>query len=212
MKPIIHKNVSLGKSCVIEDDVEIGRPGKDGKYHRTVIGNNCHFRRGTIIYADTTLGKDVSTGHYSLIREGNKIGDHVVIGSFTELGLRNTIGDNTLIHSRCFLEDVTLGKDVFVGPGVIFTNDPHPSCPQFRSCFEGATIGDGAMIGGSATILPGVNIGKKSLVGAGSVVTHDVVPRSVVVGSPAREIKKIEDIICHSKGKTHKPYAKDAIR
>ena len=158
------------------------------------------------------MGKGVSTGHFALIREDNTIGNHVTIGSFTELGLRNSIGDNTLIHSRCFLEDATLGNNVFVGPGVVFTNDPHPSCPEFRSCFRGVVVGDWAMIGGGVTILPGVKIGKRALVGAGSVVTENVTSRSVVVGNPARKIKKIEDIVCTRPEKIHKPYAKDSAR
>lgn len=198
--------LSLGKNCVIEDGVEIGlMPKNTIKDARIIIGNNCLIRRGTMIYAGVRIGDNFQTGHNTLIREYNTIGNNVSIGSYTELGLRNSIGDNTRIHSQCFLEDVTLGKDIFVGPHVMFTNDPHPLCPTYRNCFKGATVGNGAIIGANATILPHVKIGKRSLIGAGSVVVHDVSPFSVVVGNPARKIKKISDIICVI-GKVHKPY------
>ncbi len=209
MKAVVHKNVTLGKGCVIEDNVEIGRLGKVKKGTlRTVIGNNCHLRRGTIIYAGVIIGNNFSTGHYALIREGNVIGDNVSIGSFTELALRNRVGSGTRIHSRSFMEDVTLGKNVFVGPGVVFTNDPHPASPKYKWCFKGATVSDGAMIGGGVTVLPHVKIGRCALVGAGSVVTSDIPSRAVVVGNPARKIKNIEDIICRRHGRPHRPYAK----
>lgn len=207
-----YRNVTIGKNCIIEDGAEIGRTGVSKKALKTIIGDNCHIRRGTIIYAGTTIGNNITTGHFVLIREDNVIGDNVVIGSYTELGLRNTIGDNGKIHSRCFFEDVTLERDVFVGPGVIFANDPHPSSPQFRSCFRGATVGQGAMIGAGVTVLPWVKIGEHSLVGAGSVVTKNVPPRAVVVGNPAVKIKNVLDITCHRMGKPHRPYAKDPYR
>lgn len=212
MKPLIHSNVTIGRNCSIEDDVEIGRTGKSKKPLKTVLGDNCHIRRGTIIYAGVKIGNNFTTGHFVLMREANVIGDNVIIGSFTELGLHNKIGDNTRIHSRCFLEDVILGKDVFVGPGVVFTNDPHPSSPKFRSCFRGATVDDGAMIGGGVTVLPWVHIGKRALVGAGSVVSKNVPASAVVVGNPATKIKTIKDIICCRVGKPHRPYAKDPYR
>lgn len=210
MKPLIHKGVVLGKKCTIEDDVEIGRAGKIKKgLAKTIIGDFAHIRRGTIIYAGVKIGKYLNTGHYTLIREGNVIGDNVSIGSFTELALRNTIGDNTRVHSRCFLEDVTLGKNIFIGPGVLFTNDPHPpSGARFAPCLKGATIDDGAIIGGGVVVLPHVHIGKRALIGAGSVVVKDISAHSVAVGNPAKEIKKIEDIVCRRTTKPHRPYGR----
>lgn len=209
MKSFIYKNVSIGEGSIIEDDVEIGRPGK-GKTgnQKTSIGKDCHIRRGTIIYAGVTIGENVNTGHYALIREGNTIGNNVNIGSFTELALHNIIGDGTRIHSRCFLEDVTMGKNIFVGPNVLFTNDPHPpSGDKFKECLKGATVEDEVMIGGGVTVLPAVHIGKRALIGAGSVVVHNVPAHAVAVGNPARITKKIENIICRRAGKPHRPYA-----
>lgn len=208
MKPKVYNNVTVGRGCIIEDNVEIGRPGKTKKVGNTVLGTNCHIRSGTIIYAGAIIGNSVATGHHALIREGNIIGNDVRIGSFTELALRNKIGNRTRIHSRCFLEDASLGNDVFVGPGVVFTNDPHPKGGKGDACFKGATVGNGAIIGGGVTVLPHIHIGKSAFIGAGSVVTKNVAPRTVVVGNPARKTKMIEDVLCRRMERVHRPYAK----
>lgn len=176
------------------------------KKNKTVYGKNCLIRSGTIIYPEVRIGDNFQSGHYTLIREGNRIGNNVCVGSFTELALGNTIGDNTRIHSRCFLEDVTVERNVFIGPGVVFANDPHPRSPKGSPCIKGATVQDGAVIGAGATILPHVIIGKEALVGAGSVVTKDVPPGAVVIGNPARKIKNVRDIVCRKLKKPHHPY------
>ena len=117
----------------------------------------------------------------------------------------NIIGDRCRIHSGCFLEQVTLGQDVFVGPNVVFTDDPHPMCPRYKDCVGGPVIGDFTRIGANSTILPGVKIGKNCLIGAGSVVTQDIPDHSVAVGNPAQVIKKITDLEC-STGLYERPY------
>ncbi len=213
MKYLIHKNVKTGRNCLINEGVEVGRLYKGLKDNaKTIIGDNCVLRRGTVIYASVKIGNNFQTGHFVLIRQENIIGDDVSIGSSTELGLRNVIGDNTRIHSGCFLEDVILGKDVFVGPNVTFTNDPHPSCPHLKKCFKGAEVGDGAIIGGGVTILPHIKIGEHALIGAGSVVTKNVPDYAVVVGNPAKKIKNVFDIVCQREGGAHRPYEKYSPR
>jgi acetyltransferase-like isoleucine patch superfamily enzyme len=90
-----------------------------------------------------------------------------------------------------------LGNDIFVGPHVVFTDDPHPmGCPRYKECLGGATVGDLARIGANCTILPGVVIGRNTLVGAGSVVVHDVEEGTVVAGNPAKVIKKVSELEC----------------
>ena len=83
----------------------------------------------------------------------------------------------------------SLEVDLFLGPHVVFTADPHPMCPAYLGCVRGATVRRRARIGGNCTILPGVEIGADSLVGAGSVVRKKVEPRSVVAGNPAVQVK-----------------------
>jgi acetyltransferase-like isoleucine patch superfamily enzyme len=101
---------------------------------------------------------------------------------------------------------VEIGRNVFIGPNVVFTDDPHPmGCPHYKECKGGPIVEDLARIGANCTILPGVRIGRNSLIGAGSVVVKDVPEDSVFAGSPARFIKKISELKCW-KGYFERPY------
>lgn len=192
---------------VIEPGVRLGVPpaGHAPGELPTVIGAGSQLRSGTVIYAGTRLGECVRTGHGALIREDNVVGDRVSIGTHAVLEPGNRIGPDTRIHSNCFLEYVCLGARVFVGPGVVFTDDPHPACPRFRDCVRGARVEDDVAIGGNATVLPGVTLGAGCLVGAGSVVTGDVPGGVVVAGTPARVLKKIDELTCPT-GHFARPY------
>jgi acetyltransferase-like isoleucine patch superfamily enzyme len=98
-----------------------------------------------------------------------------------------TVGDRVTIKSGVQLWDgVTLADDVFVGPNATFANDPFPRSKQTPESFTRTSVDRGASIGANATILPGITIGAEAMVGAGAVVTHDVPPRAIVVGNPAR--------------------------
>jgi acetyltransferase-like isoleucine patch superfamily enzyme len=100
---------------------------------------------------------------------------------------------------------VTVEDDVFIAPNVVFADDPHPPCPLYEKCAGGALVKKGARIGSNATILPGVVIGAGSLVGAGSVVVEDVPDGVVVAGSPARVLKRVDELVCRS-GLKERPY------
>jgi acetyltransferase-like isoleucine patch superfamily enzyme len=131
----------------------------------------------------------------------------VSVGTNAVLEFGNRIGNNVRIHSGAFLELATLGDHVFVGPNVVFTDDPHPmGCPRYKECRGGPIVEELARIGANSTLLPGVRIGRNALVGAGSVVTRDVPPDTVVGGNPAREIKKISELTCYP-GFFERPYS-----
>ncbi len=207
MENKIYPGVKLGKGVKIIPPVFIGFPGrtKIKKGPAVVIGANALIRPFTTIYAGVRIGNDFQCGHGVLIREDNVIGDHVSVGTNSALEPGNRIGNNVRVHTGCFLEGVTIGDDVFVGPRVVFTDDPHPPCPRFKECVLGAKVRKNARIGGNSTILPGVVIGANSLIGAGSVITRDIPADSVACGSPARVIKRIGDLRCF-KGFFKKPY------
>lgn len=205
--PFLYPDVEIGEGTVLEPGVIVGVPAGDTSPGEvpTRIGPGGRIRSGTVIYAGAQIGERVSTGHAALIRENNVIGDDCSVGTHAVLEPGNRVGNGTRIHSQCFLEHVTIGARVFLAPGVVFTDDPHPACPRYLDCVLGATVEDDVSIGGNVTVLPGVRIGAGALVGAGSVVTRNVEPGTVVAGNPAVAVKRVAELKCFM-GYFERPY------
>jgi len=204
----LYPGVTIGPGSVVHGPSIIGQPprGAGAGELPVTIGREAVIRPFTTIYGGNRIGDRFQTGQGASIRENNRIGDGVSVGTHAILEFDNIIGDNVRIHSGCFLEMVTVEDNVFIGPNTVFTDDPHPmNCPRYKECLGGARVQTLARIGANVTVLPGVVIGKNSLVGAGSVVVDDVPPDHVVAGNPARVIKKISDLRCPP-GFFEKPY------
>jgi len=196
---IVGPNVDLGAGSVVGEYVILGRAPRGRKEGELPlrIGPGAVIRPFTTIYAGTTIGARLQTGQGASIREDNVIGDDVSIGTHATLEFGNRLGSRIRVHTGCFLELTTIEDDVFLGPHVVFTDDPHPRCPAYLDCVRGGVVRKAARIGANSTILPGVEIGADALVGAGSVVRKAVAPRSVVAGNPAVEIKdEITKLAC----------------
>jgi acetyltransferase-like isoleucine patch superfamily enzyme len=195
---IVYSGVIFGDGSVVEHGAIVGKPprGREAGELETRIGDRALIRPFTTIYAGVTIGSDFQTGQGASIREDNQIGDDVGVGTNAVLEPGNRIGNRVRIHTGCFLEYVTIENDVFIAPNVVFADDLHPPCPRYEECVRGATVRRGASIGSNATILPGVVIGEGALVGAGSVVTRDVPAGAVVVGSPARVVRQVDELEC----------------
>jgi UDP-2-acetamido-3-amino-2,3-dideoxy-glucuronate N-acetyltransferase len=118
-----------------------------------------------------------------------QLGENIKVGAFVEIGNKVVIGNNCSIGAHTFIpENVIIKDNVFIGPHVVFTNDKYaPSCGKWRAT-PPTVVEDGVSIGANATILPSLNIGRDSRIGAGSVVTRNVDPESVVAGNPARKL------------------------
>jgi acetyltransferase-like isoleucine patch superfamily enzyme len=192
----------LQSPCILGKEARTRDPDAPG----LVIGRDATIRPFTTIYDGTMIGDRLQTGQGASIREDNVLGDDVSVGTNAVLEFGNRIGNRVRIHSGCFLELVTIEDDVFIGPNVVFTDDPHPmGCAHYKECLRGATVHRLAKIGANATILPGVVIGQNALVGAGSVVVHDVPDDSVVVGNPARVVRRVDELVCYP-GFYDRPY------
>lgn len=144
------------------------------------------------------LGKNVRIFHPDLVNlYGCVIGDETRIGTFVEIQKGASIGARCKISSHTFIcEGVTIEDGVFIGHGVMFTNDRLPRAVNQEGelqtesdwTLQRTHVGKGASIGSNATIVPGVTIGRGALIGAGAVVTRDVDDYAIVAGVPARVI------------------------
>lgn len=150
------------------------------------------------ISEDVKLGKEVKLSKFINLY-GCVIGDNTKIGAFVEIQKNASVGNNCKISSHTFIcEGVTIEDDVFVGHNVTFINDSYPRATARDGSLqtdkdwtvEPTLVKKGASIGSGSTILADVTIGEKAIVGAGSVVTKDVAPGSIVAGNPARSLRK----------------------
>ncbi len=141
----------------------------------------------------SNIGAGTKIWQYVVVLPNAKIGKDCNICSHTLIENDVVIGDRVTVKCGVFIWDgCRIGNDVFLGPNVTFTNDAFPRSKQYPEEFSGIEVFDGASIGANATILPGLKIGKKSMVGAGSVVTKDVPDYAVVVGNPARLVRYLD--------------------
>ena len=153
-----------------------------------------------IIGSDVALGANVKICDYVNLY-GCTIGDNTKIGTFVEIQKGSKIGSNCKISSHSFIcEGVTIEDNVFVGHNVTFINDLYPKATNEKGQLQSeedwhcilTMVEKGVSIGSSATILCGVTVGQNAMVGAGSVVTKDVPPDTIVAGNPAKKIGKID--------------------
>lgn len=156
-----------------------------------------------MIASDTVLGEGVVIHQPDLVNlYGCRIGAGTRIGAFVEIQRNAVVGGHCKISSHSFIcEGVTIEDGVFVGHGVMFTNDPRPRALAAGGGLQTeadwavvfSTVKAGASIGSNATVLPGVTIGRGAMVGAGAVVTRDVPDHAVVAGVPARIVGRAHD-------------------
>jgi len=198
--PEIYGNSKIGEGTFIGQNCVIGHPGKHEKallvekrmneVRGATIGKNCIIRDSTIIYSQAILGDGTQTGHGALIREDTTIGDSCIIGTNTIIEDNCRIGERVSIQSAVYIPTNTIIEDdVFIGPRVCFTNDKYMGRGEVK--LVGVHVETGARIGANSTILPGIRIGRDSVIGGGAVVTRDVKPHTIVVGNPARAMGEV---------------------
>jgi acetyltransferase-like isoleucine patch superfamily enzyme len=159
-----------------------------------VIGDGTVVSTGAIVFAGSRVGARSIVGDQSCIRERVELGDDCILGRGSLIENDTTVGAGTRIQAGAYVTAYsTLEDDVFIAPCVVTTNDNFMGrTEQRKDLMKGPTIRRGARIGGGAIICPGVEIGEEAFVGAGAVVTKDVPPQVVVVGSPARVLRDVD--------------------
>ncbi|HKY52416.1 MAG TPA: DapH/DapD/GlmU-related protein [Candidatus Limnocylindria bacterium] len=186
----------IGQGTLIDDDVRLGSGRANGASRPIEIGRDSRIRGGSTIDDRVRIGDRLETGRNVAIGEDTVIGDDAHIDSNTIIGAGCTLGHRVRVQANCYVAAfTTIEDDVTIGPGVGLANDPHPGSVD-HACMRGPTIERGAQIGMNATILPFVTIGQRSVVGAGSVVTHAVPAELVVAGNPARVLKSVDQVTC----------------
>lgn len=198
---IVYPGTKLGEGVKVLENAVVGKqpslsPRSTAKREDlppAEIGDGTIVSTGAVVFAGSKVGARVILGDQSCVRERVAVGDDVVIGRGTLVENDTTIGAMTKIQAEAYITAYsTLEEHVFVAPCVVTTNDNFMGRTEERlALMKGPTIRRGARVGGGAILCPGVEIGEEAFVGAGAVVTKDVPPRSVVVGSPARVIREV---------------------
>ena len=226
----IGDNVTIGAFCIIHDFVEIGNNSTIDSYcelgiptplsinNVLSIGKGSKIRSYSCLYAGSTLGDNFVSGHYVTIRENSVIGCNVQLGSRGDIQGDCEIGNYTKMHA-----DVHIGKESKVGqyvwmfPEVLLTNDPTPPSESL----DGVIIEDFVVLAAKALILPGVVVGKDSVIAAGSVVKSNVPSGKVFSGNPAKpmcnaNILRMKDNIKQKaypwRYRFHRGYSEDDIQ
>jgi acetyltransferase-like isoleucine patch superfamily enzyme len=138
-----------------------------------------------LISPDAKLGSNVRVWNFAYVGANTTIGDNTKIGSLAHVDYNVVIGKNCKIEGLAYIPPLSrIGDGVFIGPAAVLTNDPYPLSDKMI----GVTVEDGALICARAVIKAGVRVGRNSVVGMGAVVTRDVPPDTVVVGSPAKPV------------------------
>ena len=188
----IHGNVVIGDRVSIGSHCEIGHPSPLADRTPLVIGDDALIRSHSVFYEGSSFGPGLVTGHRVTVREGFRAGRSFQIGTLGDLQGHATVGDYVRTHSSVHIgQGTTMGDFVWVFPYTVFTNDPHPPS-EVRL---GVAVEDYAVIATMVTVLPGVRIGARSLVGAHSLVNRDVPPDMVVSGVPAKVVAEARQLL-----------------
>jgi acetyltransferase-like isoleucine patch superfamily enzyme len=198
---VVHPGTVLGDGVRVLEHAVVGKQpslgaGSTAKREPlppAVIGDGTVISTGAIVFAGSAIGARCIVGDQACIRERVTMADDCILGRGSLIENDTTVGAGTRIQAEAYVTAYsTLEEDVFIAPCVVTTNDDFMGrTEKRRELMRGPTIRRSARVGGGAILCPGVEIGEEAFVGAGAVVTRDVPPRVVVVGSPARVLRDV---------------------
>jgi acetyltransferase-like isoleucine patch superfamily enzyme len=199
---VIHEGVRLGHGCRVEAGAVLGKRPRlregssaaSGKVGELVIADDVTICAGAVVYAGAKIGSRVIVGDQAQVRERAQIGAGSVIGRASSVDFDAHVGERVLIQTSVYVTGGTvIEDDVFVGPGVITTNDDTMGRHPRGAGLAGPVLRRACRIGGGAVLVPGVEVGEEAFVAAGAVVTKDVPARAVVIGVPGRIVREVPD-------------------
>jgi len=199
---VIHPGVVLGPGVQVGDGAILGKPPtlaarssapRDGAAE-LIVEAGASILAQAIVFAGARIGPGVIVGDQAYVRERATIGAGSVIGRGSCVDFDVVVGERVRIQTMVYVTaHAIIEDDVFVGPGVVTTND-HTMARQPPSApLLGPTLRRACRIGGGAVLVPGIEIGEEAFVAAGAVVTNDVPSRAVVMGVPARVVRQVAD-------------------
>jgi acetyltransferase-like isoleucine patch superfamily enzyme len=199
---VIHPDTVIGNDVRIDDHATLGKlpmkaansaTTKEQELPPLAVGDLCIVGTGVVLYRGAQIDGKVLMADLCTVRENVTIGRGTIVGRGVTVENFCTVGRYCKLESECYITAYsTLEDRVFVAPGVVTSNDNYVgrTAERFKH-FKGVTVKKGGRIGAGSVILPGVVIGEDALVAAGSVVTRDVPPRTVVMGSPAKKWREV---------------------
>jgi acetyltransferase-like isoleucine patch superfamily enzyme len=192
---VVHDDVVIGDGCSIQDHAVLGKPPVRGHASGPlVLGAGARVCAGAIVFAQAEVGDGAVVGDQAYVRERARIGAGSVVGRGACVDNDVTVGERCSIQTNVYLTAFSVVEDdVFVGPCAMTTNDDTMARHDDRYALRGATLRRACRVGGGAVLTPGVEIGEEAFVAAGAVVTRDVAPRALVMGTPARVVRRVGD-------------------
>ncbi len=199
---IIYPDTRIGNRVQIQDNVVLGKrnfvstgTGSSRKFFENVapliIDEDVIIGTGVICYAGSTIGSKSILADRAIIREGCKIGIHVKIGKHSIIEYEVVLEENVSVQAQVLIgEFMTIGKNTLIGPHVSTACDKYMDA-EHRDALEPPSIKNDVRVGENVTILPGMEIGEKSIISAGSVVEKNIPPSVVAMGHPAKPIRRI---------------------
>jgi UDP-3-O-[3-hydroxymyristoyl] glucosamine N-acyltransferase len=199
---VVHSGTEVGERCIIEDGAVLGklprlRAGSSaagGGLAPLVLEAEVTACCGAVVYAGAHVASGAIIGDQAQVRERARIGRGSVVGRGSSVDFGAHVGARVLIQTGVYVTGGSVVEDdVFLGPGVVTTNDHAMGRHARGEALRGPTFRRACRVGGGAVLVPGVVIGEEAFVAAGALVTKDVGAREVVMGVPARVVRRVAD-------------------
>ena len=196
---VLHGDVRIGRGCRIEDGAIVGRvpvlsatsSARRGEPEPTTLEDGATVCAGAIVFAGARICAGAIVGDQAHVRERAVVGPESVVGRGSALGGDTVVGARVRIQTNVWLTSGTVVEDdVFVGPGVVTTNDDEMEQGTPAEELRPPVLRRGCRVGGGVVLTPGVEVGEDAFVAAGAVVTRDIPARAVVMGVPARVVRQ----------------------